>query len=190
MKRFRLMTYLGLTSLAALALPVGLAAQDAGAPVNSSGAVSNTLPSSNFGFNLPTHLGTLSYSLSGSELLETGAYNSGVSTSTVASGNLAYISKSDKDPFSAVYSGGYIFSTVPGSSESSTYQDLAISQVLRTRSWVFVLSDAVSYLPDSPTTGLSGVAGVGDIGVYPVQTGLGPAQDILTNYGTRLGNGL
>jgi hypothetical protein len=167
-----------------------MAGQDSGASVSASAPVSNTLPSNNFGFNLPTHLGTLSYSLSGSELLETGGYNSGVSTSTIASGNLAYISKSERAPFSAVYSGGYFFSTVPGSSESSTYQELALSQVFKTRSWVFVISDAVSYLPESPTTGLSGVAGVGDIGIYPVQTGIGPAEDILTNYGTQVSNGL
>lgn len=156
---------------------------------DSPAAVSNTMPTNNFGFNLPTHLGTLSYSLSGSEMVETG-FSNGVETSTALSGNLAYISKSDRNPFSLVYSGGYLFTKVPGSSTSETFQDIAVSQVAHLRSWVFVASDAFSYLPNSPTTGLSGVAGVGDIGVYPVQTGVGPTQDILTTSGTRIGNGL
>ncbi len=53
-----------------------------------------------------------------------------------------------------------------------------------------MVSDALSYLPGSPTTGLSGVAGVGDVGVFPVQTGLGPNQTILSNNSTRFSNGL
>ncbi len=149
----------------------------------------NSMPTSNFGFNLPTHLGTLSYALSGSEMLETG-YGSGVESLTGVSGNLAYLSKSERDPFSMVYSGGYLWSSGSGYYTSSTFQDLAFSQVMRTRSWVFVVSDGLSYLPGAPTTGLSGIAGVGDVGVLPVQTGLGPAQDILTNYAHVLANGL
>lgn len=170
---------------ALLLLPLSVRAQ-----ADASASVSNTMPTNSFGFNLPTHLGTLSYSLSGSELLETGYGNGGVDTSTAVSGNLAYISRSERDPFSAVYSGGYLYSTVPGSKTSSTFQNLAASQVLHTRAWVFVVSDAVSYLPGAPTTGLSGIAGVGDIGVYPVQTGIGPDQNILTNYANRSSNGL
>jgi hypothetical protein len=148
------------------------------------------MPSSNFGFNLPSQLGTLSYSVSGSELVEIGDGRSGTDYVTVASGNLAYLSKSDQHPFSLVYSGGYFFNVQSGHAYSSTYQDLAFSQVLRTRAWTYVVSDAVSYLPGSPTTGLSGVAGVGDVGVPPVQTGIGPPQDILTNYSDRISNGL
>jgi hypothetical protein len=108
----------------------------------------------------------------------------------VLSADLAYLSSSENAPFSLVYSGGYLYSTLPGSPSSSTFQNLALSQVFKTKSWVFVGSDAVSYLPESPTTGLSGIAGVGDIGTFPVGTGLGPAQDILTNYSRRVGNGL
>jgi hypothetical protein len=149
------------------------------------------MPSNNFGFNLPSHLGTLSYSLSASELMETGAgEGSSVETSTALSGNLAFLSKSEDDPFSVVYSGGYIFSALGGSDQSTVYQNLAASQVYRTKSWVYVASDSVNYLPGAPTTGLSGVAGVGDVGVFPVQTGIGPDQSILTTYSNRVGNGL
>src|SRR5215472_6807121 len=146
-------------------------------------SVSNAMPTSDFGFNLPTKLGTLSYSLSGSEMIETqSAYGGGVYANTALGGNLAYLSKSEQMPFSLIYSGGLLFSTVPGYSSVETYQNLAASQVYRTKSWVFVASDAFSYLPGTPTTGISGVAGVGDVGVFPVQTGIGPTESILTNY--------
>lgn len=168
-----------------LLLPVSVAGQEAAQT-----SVSNTMPSNDFGFNLPTHLGTLSYALSGSELVGTGYGNGTYSSSTVLSGDLAYISKGENDPFSLVYSGGYLYSSVPGSPSSSTFQNIAASQVFRTRSWIYVVSDSFNYLPESPTTGLSGIAGVGDVGVFPVQTGLGPSQNILTNYSRRIANGL
>lgn len=179
----RLRTNFWVASL--LLLPLSMSGQAA-----TQASVSNTMPTNDFGFNLPTHLGTLSYSLSGSEAAQTGYGNGGVGTYTTVSGNLAYLSKSENDPFSLVYSGGYLFSAYQGGSYSSTFQNIAASQVLRTRSWVYVVSDSLSYLPESPTTGLSGIAGVGDVGVFPVQTGIGPAQDILTNYSDRLANGL
>lgn len=153
-------------------------------------SVTNAMPTNDFGFNLPTHLGTMSYSLTGSEMVGTGYGDGSFASSTILSGNLAYLSSSENAPLSLVYSGGYVYTSVPGTPSSSTFQNLAASQVYKTKSWVFVGSDSVSYLPESPTTGLSGIAGVGDIGVYPVQTGLGPAQDILTNYSRRLGNGV
>src|SRR5581483_11662110 len=169
-----------------LGLPTAARAQaDSPAPV------SNAMPTSGFGFNLPTHLGTLTYSLSGSEMLETTSEaGASVDSSTALSGNLGYLSISQRFPFSMVYSGGLFFTSVPGNSSTETFQDLAVSQVAQSKSWVFVVSDSLSYLPGAPTTGLSGVAGVGDVGVFPVQTGIGPDQSILTNSGTRIANGV
>ena len=142
-----------------------------------------------FGFSLPSVEGTLTYSLSASESFLTG-YGGGVHASTALSGSLGYLSKSPDKPFSLVYSGGYLYSSIPGYPSSSTFQNLAASQVWTTKHWNFVIDDAVSYLPESPTTGLSGIPGVGDIGVEPVQIGDQPAQSIFTNYATRVGNGL
>ncbi len=143
-----------------------------------------------FGFSLPSVEGTLTYSLNAAESVDTGYGTGGVDTTTSLSGSLGYLSSSPDKPFSLVYSGGYLYSTMPGYPGSSTFQNLAASQVLTTRNWNFVVDDAVSYLPESPTTGLSGIPGVGDIGVEPVQIGDVPAQNIFTNYATRLGNGL
>lgn len=174
----------GLLAASLLCLPAAMRAQlDTPAPV------SNAMPTSNFGFNLPTHLGTLSYALSGAELLQAGYGNGSVYASTDLSGDLAYLSKSEFAPFSLIYSGGIVFSGVPGTGSTQTFQNLALSQVYRTKSWAFVGSDSFSYLPGSPTTGLSGVAGVGDVGVFPVQTGIGPAQNILTSSAS-LSNGM
>ena len=142
-----------------------------------------------FGFSLPSVEGTMTYSLSASESFLTG-YNNGVNESTAFSGSLGYLSSSPDKPFSLVYSGGYLYSSVPGYPASSTFQNLAASQVVTTKNWNFVIDDSVSYLPESPTTGLSGIPGVGDIGVEPVEIGDQPAQSIFTNYATRVGNGL
>ncbi len=142
-----------------------------------------------FGFSLPSVEGTLTYSLSASESFETG-YGDGVDYLTALSGSLGYLSSSPNKPFSLVYSGGYLYSAGAGYPSNSTYQNLAASQVWTTKNWNFVVDDAVSYLPESPTTGLSGIPGVGDIGVDPVQIGDQPTQSILTNYATRVGNGL
>ena len=152
------------------------------------GANSSTPPS--FGFTLPSVGGTLTYALSGSESVSTGYGNGGVDSTTALSGDLAYLSTSRSKPFSLVYSGGYLYTFIPGYPSSSTYQNLAFSQVVKTKVWTFVVDDAVSYLPQSPTTGLSGIPGLGDIGVEPVQLGDEPAQSILTNYASRVGNGL
>jgi hypothetical protein len=153
-------------------------------------SLTNTMPSNNFGFNLPSKIGTLSYSLTGSEQIQTGYGGGGVYAGTTFSGNLAYLSKSENSPFSLVYTGGLTFGDLPDTSDVQFYQNIAASQVFRTRSWVFVASDSFSYLPGSPTTGLSGVAGVGDVGIPPVQTGSGPDQTILTENSSRFSNGL
>lgn len=144
----------------------------------------------NFGFTLPTAEGTLTYAVSASESFITGQGNDDVNHTTVISGDMAYLSTSLNKPFSIVYSGGYLLTSTPGTPESSTFQNLALSQVVTTKNWNFVIDDGVSYLPQSPTTGLSGIPGVGDIGVTPVIVGDQPPQSILTNYESRVGNGL
>lgn len=133
--------------------------------------------------------GTFHYSLSAAEIIEHGLYtNSGTDASTSLSGNAAYQSTSENRPFSLLYSGGVLFTT-QYQSTVQTYQNASVSQELVMRNWVFGVSDSVSYLPQSPTVGASGVAGTGDIGLFP-GPGQGPAGGILTNYGTRVGNSL
>jgi len=139
------------------------------------------------GFALPRAQGSLQYAVSASESLSSGYYsNAGYDTATNLSGDLAFLSNSAADPFSMVFSGGRAWST--SGQPSYSFLNLALSQVITTRLWSLVLSDGVNYLPGTATTGLSGVSGVGDLGVDPVQVGATTPQGVLTNYSSRVGN--
>jgi hypothetical protein len=139
------------------------------------------------GFSKPTTSGTLNYAISGSESIYWGYYgNSGSVASTNVTGDLAYLSNSKLYPFSAVFSGGHSWGT--SSIPSYSFLNLGLSQVVNVGRWDMLISDSVSYLPGTPTTGLSGVAGVGDLGVNPVQVGPSSGQGVLTNYSSRVGN--
>ena len=132
------------------------------------------------GFSLPRVGGSLTYGVNASEVLSTGFYNSGTSYSTNISGDAAYISKSQSHPFSAIYNGGVLLAN--SGQPTTFFQSLSFSQVLTTKHWNFALADSVSFLPQSPTGGLSGVPGTGDLGVDPVA--------VLTSYGPRVSNSL
>ena len=140
------------------------------------------------GFSLPRVGGSLNYGLSASELISTGFYNSDTTYSTNLSGDLGYISKSQNHPFSAVYDGGVLigYSNQP----TTVYQSLSFSQVFTTKNWNVSVADSVSYLPQSPVGGLSGVPGTGDLGVDPIAIGPTSGVGILTNYGPRVSNTL
>jgi hypothetical protein len=139
------------------------------------------------GFALPSVAGTLQYAVSASQSLTWGYYgNSGVASATNLTGDLAYISNSKLYPFSMVFSGGHSWAT--SGEPSYSFVNLAMSQVIAAHRWNFVLSDAVSYMPGTPTTGLSGVPGVGDLGPDPVQVGADTGQGVLTDFSTRVSN--
>jgi hypothetical protein len=147
--------------------------------------------SSTLGPNLPSLDGILHYALSASEIVQYGYYGpSEVSNSTDLTGDIAYTSKSTVRPFSLLFAGGVILANQSGQGTSS-FWNVSASQGYVTRHWVFSISDSFSFLPQSPTTGLSGIAGVGDQGAFPVQGPTsGPAGGILTTSGDRIGNGL
>jgi len=147
--------------------------------------------SSALGPNLPDLDGVFHYSLSASEIVELGFDQSGdTSYSTDFSGNAAYTSRSTVKPFSVLFAGGVIIGNQSGQGTTS-FWNIAASQGYVTRHWVFNISDSFSFLPQSPTTGLSGIPGVGDLGSVPIQgPGGGPIGSILTTSGDRIGNGL
>ncbi|GAC1645415.1 MAG: hypothetical protein NVS9B15_03020 [Acidobacteriaceae bacterium] len=139
------------------------------------------------GFRLPTAFGSLAYSVSASENLTSGYYGgSGWQPATGLNGNLALISSSQRYPTSLVFSGGRFWST--SNQPSTNFLDLAVSQVLSSKKWNVVATDSVAYLPATASVGLSGVPGVGDLGVPPIQAGINIGQGILTNYATRVSN--
>ncbi|WP_263367322.1 hypothetical protein [Edaphobacter bradus] len=133
--------------------------------------------------------GAVHYSLSASEIIQHGLYTSSTTDYTTSfSGSAGYISSSQNRPFSLLYTGGLLVTSYSGQ-RIQTFQNAALTQQLVTRHWIFGVSDSVSYLPQSPTTGYSGIAGVGDLGTL-VGPATGPAGGILTGYGKRLSNGL
>jgi hypothetical protein len=135
--------------------------------------------------------GVFHYALSASEIVQFGYYGSGeVTSSTALSGDVAYRSKSLAHPFGLVGAVGVLLPNRSGQGVT-TYENVSASQGYLTRKWVFNVEDTFTFLPESPTTGLSGVAGVGDVGVISTpEPGQGPTGGILTVSGDRFGNTL
>ena len=167
---------------AVAALPsASLCAQSIPASV---GSVPN-IPNAGFG-DLPL-AGSFNYALNASELISNGFFNGGsTSYSTNLSGDAVYESNSRSHPFSLVYTGGVLLEN--SGQPTTTYQGLALSQSLQTKNWNFNIQDAVSFLPESPVSGLSGIPGVGDLGISPVPIGPQSGIGILTTYGPRVSN--
>jgi len=141
-----------------------------------------------FGFQLPKLAGQINYAVSASQTIVAGYNgNGGTVSSTNVSGDFAYITTSKTHPFAVLYSGGYLGSE-SSQLPSSTFQNLALSQSYKTRTWDFVVNDTVSYLPESPVGGISGIPGVGDLGSTPVEPVDYLGAGILTNYDTRVSN--
>jgi hypothetical protein len=139
------------------------------------------------GFALPTTLGTLQYAVSASQSEIWGYYGgSSVASETNLTGDLAYLSSNKQRPFSMVLAGGRSFSE--SGQGSYSFATLGLSQVANVGRWNFVISDSVSYLPGTPAGGLSGIPGVGDLGVNPVQVGVSTGQGVLTDYSDQVTN--
>ena len=77
------------------------------------------------------------------------------------SGAASYASTSERAPFAIDYSGGYGWTITGPSYGSGLFQRLNLSQGGVWRKWVVTVSDDVSYLPQSPFTGFSGIPGSG-----------------------------
>jgi hypothetical protein len=155
-----------------------------------------TTPASvyNPGPTLPLIDGNFQYSLTASEIGQFGnngsqGTNSPSNRSSITSfsGNLEYLSRSTAHPFSMLYSGGVLFSTY-SQQGASTFQTLTASQGLVRGRWAMGISDSLAYLPQSATTGLSGIPGLGDLAFQTFPDPGGPGQTILTNYGQRINN--
>jgi len=166
-------------SLAAASLSYGQAVPTGNTTISSTG--SNP--------NVPPLDGILHYSMTASEQVQFGYYGPGETTSSTGlSGNLAYTAKSETKPFSTVLAGGVLLPNGQGQG-TSTFWDIAATQGIVARRWAATVSDSFSFLPQSPTTGLSGIPGVGDLGAEPVQGPVqGPGGGVLTYSGDRIVN--
>src|SRR5450756_165064 len=138
-------------------------------------AATVSTPAYNPGPALPMIDGNFQYALTASEIVQFGYSGStGQSYLTSLSGDVEYLSKSRVRPFSLLYAGGLLYSTFAAQGVS-TFQSLSASQGLVMGRWAMGVSDSVSYLPQTPTIGLSGIPGVGDVGLQPTPDPLAPA---------------
>lgn len=180
-------------SILALLALTGAGAYGQAVPAATEGTASTpaAVAGTRSGFNLPVSDGLWHYALGASQIEQYGYFGASKWNGTATlNGDLSYSSGSAKAPFNMVYAGGALISESSGV-DTSTYQNLAVSQSLMLERWVFGISDAVSYLPQSPIAGFSGIPGVGDVGTVPIGgTGLGPAGGLLTYSGNRVGNAL
>jgi hypothetical protein len=162
-----------------------------GQAVPAGGTPMSSMTTNTVGPNLPDLDGVVHYALTASEIAQHGYYASGETTySTTLSGDLSYTAKSIVYPTNLTLAGGVILANQ--STQGTTgYVSAALSQGYVTRGWGFNISDSFSFLPQSPTTGLSGIPGVGDLGATPVQGPVaGPAGGIFSSAGNRIANSL
>jgi hypothetical protein len=98
-----------------------------------------------------------------------------------ASGSLAYANNNQRKPFIMDYAGGYTWTIAGPSYATGLFQRMYLSQGIDWRRWFLTVHDDVSYLPQSPTTGFSGLPGTGEpIGVPNPNPNPSNSQSILT----------
>ena len=177
--------------LAVSALLLTMGSISYGQAVPAGGTPMSPMTTNTVGPNLPDLDGIVHYALTASEIAQYGYYGSGVTTyATSLSGDVAYTAKSIVYPTSLTLAAGVSFANQSGQGTAG-FTSVSISQGYVTRKWVLNISDSFSFLPQSPTTGLSGIAGVGDLGATPVQgPGAGPAGGIFSAAGNRIANTL
>ena len=86
---------------------------------------------------------------------------------SVASAELSYLNASAGNPLSITYSGGAMWAIDGSPSGTGAFQHLLASKGIIHRQWNLTLTDDISYLPQSPTTGFSGLPGVGALPPSP-----------------------
>jgi hypothetical protein len=126
-------------------------------------------------YGLPVS-GTLHYDLRYTQTAQFYGGPTGTVQRGVASGELAYANSSPVLPFGVTYSGGDSWSISGESEGTGVFQHMLVSQGLVRRDWTLRLMDDVSYMPQSPVYGFSGIPGVGGLPNPPSQ----PTQPILT----------
>jgi len=120
--------------------------------------------------------GTLRYDLNYTQTAQFYGGSGGDIDRSFVSGEVTYANANAAHPSSLTYSGGDSW-IISGESEGTgIFQHLMVSQGIVRRDWTLNLSDDVSYMPQAPTTGFSGIPGVGNL---PGESSV-PGQTILT----------
>jgi hypothetical protein len=122
--------------------------------------------------------GALHYSMRYSQTAQFGGIQDGQQMSYI-SGDASYANTGKRLPFSMQYGGGYGRVWAGPPSADNFFQHLTLSQGIVGRSWNLSANDNVSYSFQTPTTGFSGVPGIGEPIGGPGPT-TPPDQTILT----------
>jgi len=104
----------------------------------------------------------LQYAFRYSEGVQTSNTIATIQTSNV-SGSVAYANADKKMPFTMEYAGGYTWNLAGPDYQSGQFHRMDLTQGFVYRRWKINLGDDVEYLPQSPTTGFSGIPGIGEI---------------------------
>jgi hypothetical protein len=135
-------------------------------------AIAQVVPAATGPAIVPPAGRSLEYAVRYAQSAQFGVSSSSAQMST-ASGSLAFVNASERDPFTLQYSGGYTWALSGPAFESGQFQRLFVTQGIDWKKWKLMLGDDASYLPQSPTTGFTGIPGIGEpIGV----TGTAPAS--------------
>jgi hypothetical protein len=92
---------------------------------------------------------------------------------------LGYRNREPRLPFTMEYGGGYIWTLSGPGYQTGQFHRLMLTQGITLRRWNAVLTNNMSYLPQSPTLGFSGIAGIGEI-IGLTGTSSSTSQTILT----------
>ncbi len=123
------------------------------------------VPSSVTGPKALPFSGKVDYHLHFSQNAEFGSSFGDWQTST-ASATAEYMNTSRRLPFTLQYGGGYTWTLTGPDYSTGLFQHLYLSQEFSWGRWNALASDDASYRPQAPTTGFSGIPGIGEtIGV-------------------------
>lgn len=111
--------------------------------------------------SLPLPAGNFQYSLRYAQTAEFGR-SLGNWQNGVVSGSLNYSNGRERFPFSMAYGGGYNFTIAGPSYGNGLFQHLSFTQGLIGRKWNLSLGDDVTYTPEAPTIGFTGIPGLGE----------------------------
>ena len=135
----RLLCFLFLASAMARAQAVPAATGPGGSPLN----------------------GNLHYAFRYSQTAEFGSSMGEWQTSS-SSISLDYATEKKRNPSSINYTGGYTWTLGGPNYSTGLFQRLRLSQGIDWRKWTIRISDDVSYRPQAPVTGFSGIPGIGE----------------------------
>ncbi len=124
-------------------------------------AAAQVEPAATGGSHAPVLPKSLNYSLRYAQTMEFGQ-GLGDWQNSAISGSVSYTNGRERFPFSMEYGGGYNWNITGPAYGNGAFHRLQLSQGFTGRLWNFLVSDNVSYSPEAPTLGFTGIPGIGE----------------------------